>query len=86
MQVGSIVRVKENVFEGSDDPADFEARGKIGEIVMSLEQQLGEGWNGCWEVCLEETGDIFNLTTEEIEIIEAAPNKSLQPTLNRRPG
>lgn len=80
MQVGSMVRVKQNAFEGSDEPADIEARGKIGEIVISLEQQLGDGWKDCWEVRLEDTGDVLNLTTEEIEVIEAAPNKSLHRT------
>lgn len=49
LQVGSIVKVKDNAYEGSDDPADFEWRGKIGEVVGdyrdgTYEVRIGDNW------------------------------------------
>lgn len=63
LQVGSKVRVKQNAFEGSDDPSDFLARGKVGEIIFSV------GYDE-WEV-LADDGDYFLLTTDELEELEA---------------
>jgi hypothetical protein len=39
-KVGDKVVVKDNAFEGSDDPKDFEYRGKEGVIALDLD--LGE--------------------------------------------
>lgn len=69
LKVGSKVRIKENAFTGSDEPNDIAARGQIGEIVLSLEQQLGEQWKDYWEV--NAIGDILQLTTDEIEELDA---------------
>lgn len=61
MQVGSLVRVKEDAFKGSDDPADFEIRGKVGEVVFDLE-------DSGWEIRIDD--DCFILMDNEIDEIE----------------
>lgn len=61
MQVGSMVRVKENAFEGSDDPRDFEVRGEVGQIIFDLD-------NGEWTVKVGD--DWYILNTDELEEIE----------------
>jgi hypothetical protein len=63
LKVGSKVRVKQNAYEGSDDPDDFLARGKVGEIVFSF-------GNGTWEVVTED-GEYYPLSTDEVEELEA---------------
>ena len=73
LQVGTKVRVKQNAYEGSGETNDIAARGQTGEIILSLEQQLGEQWKDCWEVLV--AGDILQLTTDEIEEIEATMSK-----------
>lgn len=59
LQIGSKVRIKENAYEGSNDPDDFLARGKVGEIVFSSAHDE-------WEV-LTEDGEYYPLTTDEVE-------------------
>jgi len=62
MQVGSIVRVMGDAYEGSDEPKDFEVRGKVGEIVADLD-------NDSWEVKVGDD-DWYILGSDEIEEIE----------------
>lgn len=62
LQVGSKIRIKENAYEGSDDPIDFLARGKVGEIVYSHGEDA-------WEVQTED-GEYYSLITGEIEEID----------------
>jgi len=47
--VGQQVRVKDNAFIGSDDPADFETRGQVGEVVNMPNRQS----YGYYEIELE---------------------------------
>lgn len=62
LQLGSRVRIKENAYEGSDEPKDFLVRGKAGVIVWSLGGDR-------WEVETED-GEFELLTTEEFEEID----------------
>jgi hypothetical protein len=67
-KIGDCVRIKENAFPGSDDPYDIAARGKVGTIIASWANDLGEGWKDCWEVEIEGLGGIFPVTESEIEL------------------
>lgn len=62
LNVGSRVRIKENAYEGSTEPADLEARGKVGVVVFSLA-------DGTWEVQTDD-GEFELLTTDELEEID----------------
>lgn len=61
LQIGTTVRVKENAYEGSDNPTDFEVRGKVGQIETELTQNE-------WEVKIGD--DWFILNSDELEEIE----------------
>lgn len=56
-----MVRVKENAYEGSDEPKDFEVRGKVGLVVWEFPE------SGGWEVLIDDDWHILN--TDELEEI-----------------
>lgn len=62
IQIGSRIRIKDNAYEGSDDPADFEARGKTGTVVYSF-------GDGAWEVQGDDD-EFYPLTEDEIEEVK----------------
>ena len=68
LKIGDQVRILENAFSDSDDPHDIAARGKVGIITASWGDELGEGWEDCWEVGIPELGDIFPVIESEIEL------------------
>ena len=71
-KVGQIVKIKDTAFPGSPEERDKEVRGKKAEIITDLEQQLGIGWKGCFEVQIDHpitTDDdgIYQVMDTEIE-------------------
>lgn len=62
IEIGSRVRIKDNAYEGSDDPNDFLARGKTGTVAFSF-------GDGAWEVQGDDD-EFYPLTEDEIEEIE----------------
>jgi len=67
-KIGDQVRILDHAFPGSDDPYDIAARGKTGIVTRNWDE-LGEGWEDCWEVEVPELGDIFPVTESEIELV-----------------
>ncbi len=61
MQVGQRVKVKENAYEGSNEPHDFTVRGTTGTIAWDL-------GGGAFEVEID--GDLWPLSDDEIELIQ----------------
>lgn len=70
LQVGSRVLIRATAFGDSQEPEDMMARGKVGEIVVSLEQQFNEQWRDCWEVQLDDSGDIVRVVTDELDELD----------------
>ncbi len=56
-QVGEKIAIKNNAFKGSDDPKDFEWRGKEAEVVV----ELGDN---CYEVYVEGMGNCLLVAKE----------------------
>lgn len=55
--VGEMIVIKKNAFEGSDEPKDFEWRGKTAEVV----EELGDN---CYEVYVEGKGSCLLIEKE----------------------
>ena len=62
IKVGMKVKIKDNAFEGSLEPDDILARGKVGQVVYI-------GRNGEIEVVTDDDRDYYLLTVDEIEEI-----------------
>lgn len=77
--VGQKVRIKENAFPDSSDECDILARGKTGIIVTDLEQAVGGGWNGCYEIELDEPINKDDINIYPIESTEIEPNETPNP-------
>ena len=60
IEIGSEVRIKDNAFEGSLEPDDILARGRVGQVVYI-------GQNGEIEVITDDIREYYLLTTDEIE-------------------
>lgn len=60
-QEGEMVRIKDNAFEGTDDPKDLAVRGRIGEVCDTEIEGL---------IYVTVDGKDWPLTEEEIERIE----------------
>ena len=62
IRIGTRIKIKDNAYEGSDDPSDFLARGKLGVVVWSF-------GDGTWEIQTDD--DEFELLADdEIEELE----------------
>lgn len=68
--VGDTVTVLDNAFPGSDDLRDKKLRGQRGTVTCRLWEvnELGTGWEGCYEVTMFDDGYPANLTEDEISL------------------
>jgi hypothetical protein len=68
IQIDDRVKILDSVYEGSTDPTDFEARGKIGRVVYV-------GTNGDIEVMTDDDNEFYPLTVDEVKVIEEASDE-----------
>jgi hypothetical protein len=60
ISIGQRVRISDNAFPGTDEPADIAARGKEATVFASVSD------DGCWLVETDEY-DLIPVTVDEIE-------------------
>ena len=63
IEVGSKVRIKDNAFEGSLEPDDILARGRVGQVVYI-------GQNGELEMITDDISEYYLLTIDAVEEIK----------------
>ena len=56
-QIGEKIVIKNNAFKGSDEPSDFEWRGKVGKVVLDI-------GDNCYEVYVEGMGNCLLIASE----------------------
>lgn len=70
--VGQRVKILNDAFPCSPDERDSWARGKTGTIICDLSQSIGNGWDDCYEVELdqpfsEDDINVYPVLAAEIE-------------------
>ena len=69
-KLGDRVRIKENAFDGSNDPRDIAIRGKEGSVayVFSEDAALGPSWDDCYEIEIED--ELWPVCADEMEKVQ----------------